>query len=183
MSLEWDEGLSVGVEEIDVQHRQLLRRLRGLTTAAAEGRADELRAAFRFLERYVVEHFATEERWMADHGYPGLREHARGHAALVEAVSAGRRGVDERGGDPGAVARIAAAVEQHLRTEDLRVGQFWTARENLRRLAESGPGVGVSLTPIPGALRAARPSAAAPSGDLGGERAERPAATSAPPRR
>jgi hemerythrin-like metal-binding protein len=183
--IEWDEGLSVGVDEIDVQHRQILRRLRGIMAAAAERRTDEVRSALRFLERYVVDHFAAEERWMAEHGYPGALEHARGHAALCQAIAAGRRAVEERGEDGAApAARIASAIEQHMMTEDLRVGQFWTARENLRRLAESGPGAGLSLTPIPGQIRAVRPSAAAPPDDAEGERAPRAAPADPPsPRR
>jgi hemerythrin len=183
LSLEWNEGLSVGVEEIDVQHRQILRRLRGIMAAAAEGRTGELRSALRFLERYAVDHFTAEERWMSEHGYPGAREHARGHAALVEGISAGRRAIEERGGDAAApTARIASALEQHMRTEDLRVGQFWTARENLRRLAENGPGAGVTLTPIPGLVRAVRPPVATSPGEAAGERAA-PLAVPPPPRR
>ena len=157
MPLEWEEGLSVGVESIDVEHRQILRRLRRLMETAAEGHLEELRSSFRFLQRYMAAHFENEERWMAEHGYPGALEHTRGHAALVDAIGLARRTVEEQGGEGAApAARIASAIEHHLRTDDLRLGQFWTARENLRRLAEEGPGVGVSLTPIPGMVRSVR---------------------------
>jgi hemerythrin len=147
----------VGVESIDVEHRQILRRLRRLMATAAEGHVDDLRSAFRFLARYMADHFANEERWMAEHGYPGALEHTRAHAELVDAIALARRTVDEQGGEGAApAARIASAIEHHLVTYDLRLGQFWTARLNLRRLAEEGPGAGISLTPIPGMLRAPR---------------------------
>ncbi len=154
MRLEWDEGLSVGVEEIDVQHRQVIRRLRRMMEFAAEGKTAELRTSLRFLDRYVAEHFAHEERWMAEHGYPGALDHQRAHAALLDAMQSARRAVDEGGEDGLApAARIASTVEEHMRTEDLRLGQFWAARENLRRLAERKPGTGVTLTPIPGPVK------------------------------
>ncbi len=44
-----------------------------------------------------------------------------------------------------------------MQGDDLKLARFWTARENLRRLAEAGPGVGASLTPIPGMLTVAPP--------------------------
>ncbi len=47
---------------------------------------------------------------------------------------------------------VARALDQHMRSDDLKVGRFVTARENLRKLAEAGPGVGMALTPIPGTL-------------------------------
>ena len=154
MTVDWEDGMSVGVESIDVHHRQVWRRIRHLANAVSDGRADEVRAALRFLQSYLAEHHAEEERWMADAGYPGAREHTRVHADLLERI----RSV----GEPGARAPVktllqtadwvARMLEQHMRTDDLKLGRFWTARENLRRLAESGPGVGASLTPIPGSL-------------------------------
>lgn len=180
MAPEWEEGLSVGVEEIDVQHRLIVRRLRQVASAASDGRAAEVRAALRFLERYVADHFRTEERWMAEHGYPGVREHERGHAALRDAIALARRTIEEQGGAGAApAARIASALVEHLRTEDQKLGQFWTARENLRRLAERGPGEGVQLTPIPGFARAVVPAPSDPP-----EPAAPPAPlASAPPRK
>jgi len=163
VSPDWEDGLFFGVEEIDVQHRVILRRLRQLTAAAAEGRAAEVRAGLRFLERYLGDHFGLEERWMAEQGYPGGREHERAHAALRDAISLARRTIDEQGGAGAApAARIASALLEHLRTEDQRLGQFWTARENLRRLAEREPGTGVQLAPIPGFARAVAPAPADP---------------------
>jgi hemerythrin len=154
LAIDWTEEMSVGVESIDVHHRQVWRRIRHLANAVSDGRADEVRAALRFLHGYLAEHQADEERWMAEVGYPGAREHARAHEEIVGRVA-------------GAVERetllntkalllaadwVARAVAEHMGSEDLKLGRFWTARENLRRLAESGPGLGTSLTPLPGSV-------------------------------
>ena len=53
---------------------------------------------------------------------------------------------------------VARALAAHMRGEDLRLGRFLTARENLRRLAEAGPGVGVTLTPVPGSAATVSPA-------------------------
>lgn len=158
--MDWEDGMSVGIESIDVHHRQVWRRIRHLAGAVSDGRAAEVRAALRFLHGYLAEHNAAEERWMEDAGYPGAREHARVHAEIVERIRAARE-TEERLPPRTlfeAADWVAGALEAHMRAEDLKLGRFWTARENLRRLAENAPGVGASLTPIPGSMP--RPSPA-----------------------
>jgi hemerythrin len=172
MLADWDERMSVGVDALDAHHRQVWRRVRHLANAVSDGGADEVRASLRLLLGYLVDHDPEEERWMEDAGYPGAREHARAHAAVRERLAAARDDVRE-----GAARRLLETAEwvvqalgQHHRGDDLRLARFVTARENLRRLAEAGPGVGVALTPVPGSLAAVNAGGAA----------ERPARTPAP---
>ncbi len=157
MAFDWGDEMSVGVEVLDVQHRQVWRRIRHLANAVSDGETDEVRAALRFLHGYLLEHHAEEERWMAEGGYPGALEHARGHAAIVARIHTARG--DEGGSAKRlleAAAWVARALHEHMRAEDLKLARFFTARENLRRLAEEGPGVGAALTPIPGMARTVR---------------------------
>ncbi len=158
---DWEEAMTVGVESLDVHHRQVLRRIRHLAGAVSEGNAFDLRSSLRFLETYLVEQQRDEEQWMLEAGYPGAGEHLRAHAAILERIASARADTA-----PGADLRmleaadwVARALEAHMRGDDLKLGRFWTARENLRRLAEAGPGVGASLTPIPGMLPAHPPRA------------------------
>jgi hemerythrin-like metal-binding protein len=146
--------MTVGVESLDVHHRQVWRRIRHLARAVSEGDAVDVRSSLRFLHAYLSEHHAEEERWMEDAGYPGAREHLRAHAAILERIASARAD-ESAGADRGLLAAadwVARALETHMRSDDLKLGRFWTARENLRTLAEAGPGVGASLTPIPGML-------------------------------
>lgn len=156
---DWEEGMTVGVESLDVHHRQVLRRIRHLARAVSEGDAVDLRSSLRFLQAYLAEHQREEEQWMEDAGYPGAREHLRSHAAILERIAAARAdtsaGWDRRLLE--AADWVAGALESHMRGDDLKLGRFWTARENLRKLAEAGPGVGASLTPIPGMFPAHPP--------------------------
>lgn len=151
--------MSVGVESLDAHHRQVWRRIRRLANAVAEGDAGDVRSSLRLLHASLSEHHLDEERWMDEAGYPGAREHVRAHHAILERIAGVR--ADE---GPGADRRlleaaewVARALEAHMRSDDLKLGRFWTARENLRRLAEAGPGVGASLTPIPGMLSVVAP--------------------------
>ncbi len=156
---EQEQEITLGVELLDAHHRQVWRRIRHLARAVSEGAAADVRSSLRLLHAHLTEHHRAEERWMEEAGYPGAREHVRAHAALVEGIAAARP-------DDGAGAErrlledanwVAQALEAHIRTDDVKLARFWTARENLRRLAEAGPGVGAALTPIPGMLRTYTP--------------------------
>lgn len=156
---DWEEAMTVGVESLDVHHRQVLRRIRHLANAVSAGDAVDVRSSLRFLHAYLSEQLCDEERWMEDAGYPGAREHVRAHAAILERIASVRAdasaGAERRLLET--AAWVARALEGHMGGDDLKLGRFWTARENLRRLAEAGPGVGAALTPIPGLLPAHSP--------------------------
>jgi len=152
MTEEWVSSFSMGVEQIDVEHRQILRRVSQLTATADEGRPDEVRGALRFLHAYLSHHFEDEQSWMDDVGYPGAREHARLHAALLARIASARDLAIAQLAAFG--ADVARGVEEHMRVEDLKLARFFTARANLRLLAEAAPGHQAVLTPLPGALEA-----------------------------
>ena len=156
---DWEPDMSVGVELLDVHHRQVWRRVRHLARAVSEGEPSDVRSSLRLLHTYLCEHHAQEERWMEGAGYPGARDHVRAHAAIVERAAEAR--VDDAVGAErrllAAADWLARALAAHMQTDDLKLARFWTARENLRRLAEAGPGVGAALTPIPGMVRTYTP--------------------------
>jgi len=79
-SFEWDPKLETGVAVIDQQHRELFRRLDELQLAIYGAKAkNELVVMIEYLEKYVDEHFAAEEKMMFGvrfHDYSGhKREH------------------------------------------------------------------------------------------------------------
>src|SRR5512138_3074804 len=78
-SLQWSPALAVGVPEIDAQHQELFRRAERLITALRSGDRREVEPLVRYLTAYVVEHFAAEERYMREIGYPGLEGHRAAH--------------------------------------------------------------------------------------------------------
>lgn len=84
MAVQWTEDLATGVARIDEQHRELYRQVAALHEAMRAGHLAEVPAIVDFLQRYALEHFATEEREMAAAGYPGLAAHARLHQRFVD---------------------------------------------------------------------------------------------------
>jgi hemerythrin-like metal-binding protein len=147
-----------GVHQLDVEHRQIHRRLQQIATALTEGRREEVPGVLKFLHSYLSSHFAHEEEWMEQAGYPGAREHARVHAAILDGLGDARAVASAQPDElVQAAPAFAAALERHMAEDDLKLARFFTARQNLRLLAEAGPGVGVSLTPLPGSQAPVRP--------------------------
>jgi hemerythrin-like metal-binding protein len=86
-SLQWNEEFAVGVESIDREHRALFELFNDLHSSILRGETHSLTAEkLERLVQYTEEHFADEERLMAESGYPKLEEHCRSHRALTEQV-------------------------------------------------------------------------------------------------
>ena len=80
MPIKWSESLSVGVEIIDRQHRELIERIGEFQKACQEGKGvEKLEELYAFIVRYVEEHFRTEEELMARYGYDLAHEHTQKH--------------------------------------------------------------------------------------------------------
>jgi hemerythrin len=85
MSLQWTPRLSVGIEKIDAQHRELIDRVNALLAGLSLHKGKEaLEPTVRFLREYTVEHFGDETRLMKAAGYPKLEAHLALHAAFVK---------------------------------------------------------------------------------------------------
>lgn len=84
--VEWTPALSVGEETIDGQHRKLIDEINKIIDAIASLNVGmgHLRQTIHFLYTYMTEHFAYEEKYMAEHGYPGLEGHRKTHADFVQ---------------------------------------------------------------------------------------------------
>ena len=85
----WDNAFSVGEEEIDKQHQQIIEMLNDLYEARNFNRESEV--VGDVVERmchYVRDHFNTEETLMAEVGYPGLSAHHSEHEFFI--AEAGR---------------------------------------------------------------------------------------------
>jgi hemerythrin len=88
MGISWRDDLSIGVELIDSQHKELLARFDMLLTACRQGKgSEELLHLLNFLDEYVVSHFGDEEVLQRQSGFPGYDDHHREHVAFIGRVA------------------------------------------------------------------------------------------------
>jgi hemerythrin len=85
--VEWSEELSVGIEEIDEQHKIIV----GLVNRLYEGIIHQSDAALiqsilDELVQYTIVHFAVEESLMRIFDYPHYDEHKHAHQELTKHV-------------------------------------------------------------------------------------------------
>ena len=83
----WGHILSVGVDEIDDDHRKLVSLFNILNHSVMEGDApDYLAAILDELINCTVWHFSHEERLMLKYGYKGIAEHKMEHQELIKSA-------------------------------------------------------------------------------------------------
>ena len=85
--MEWNQGLSVKVQQFDTQHRELVDMINELHDSMKAGNSNEiLGATLDRLINYTSVHFADEERLMDTHAYPGVTAHKAAHESLINQV-------------------------------------------------------------------------------------------------
>ena len=83
----WSEKYSVGVGEIDDQHKKLIALIERLNAAMRQGQGKQaLGGILSELVKYVGTHFAAEERLMKTHGYPEYEPHKEKHDKITKKV-------------------------------------------------------------------------------------------------
>ena len=84
----WSEFLSVGVAEIDEQHKQLVQLINSLYHHIQVGNDKHIIGSFfdRLVE-YTDFHFSTEERLMEHHVFPNSSDHIHEHKQFIASAT------------------------------------------------------------------------------------------------
>jgi len=85
--IEWNEELSVGIQEVDEQHKILVDLLNRLYEAIIRQNDNVVIGGILLeLHQYTVVHFAVEESLMRIFDYDSYEEHKKHHADLTKQV-------------------------------------------------------------------------------------------------
>ena len=85
--LVWDEGMSVGIDSLDNDHKQLIAILAQLMSAKNEKLGQKIiDGIFERLEEYCQSHFAREETLLAKINYQQFDAHKRSHQAFINKI-------------------------------------------------------------------------------------------------
>jgi hemerythrin len=123
--LEFDPVLLTGVDEIDTQHRELFDRVAALLEASQHRRSrEEVIRLLEFLGRYVIDHFADEERTMLQAGYPKLEGHRAEHRQFVKELEILRHELKSEGPSALFVIRVGNRVTEWLREHIYRTDRM-----------------------------------------------------------
>jgi hemerythrin-like metal-binding protein len=82
--MQWTSDLSVGIDKIDEQHKELFEKINDLVAAVKQSVCKyKIGDVIKFLEDYVVFHFGEEEEYMLRFSYPGYRAHKAQHEMFI----------------------------------------------------------------------------------------------------
>jgi hemerythrin len=82
--MKWTEDLSVGIEEIDEQHKELISRINDLVDSVHQHVCKyKIGDVIKFLEEYIFVHFGDEEGLMKKYGYPDYPSHKAQHEFFI----------------------------------------------------------------------------------------------------
>ncbi len=134
-NIEWNDGLSVGIPEIDADHQRFILRVDELNQAiAARMDVDDIKKRLLPIIDDAVQHFAHEERLFKDWKYPDVDDHANKHAWVIKMLKTFIRTTDTRTPLPEWV-EIGRAIKQtliaHILIDDMKYAKFY--RKNVAK--------------------------------------------------
>ncbi len=126
--IEWSEQISVGIQEIDEQHKQLVELINRLFTAMASGK-EKLQVAKEILNelmQYTIVHFAVEESLFRIFDYPDYDKHCENHSSLRDKVIEINAKVQmgERMITPELLTFLKKWITNHIMVEDKAYAPF-----------------------------------------------------------
>ncbi|MEG3439849.1 bacteriohemerythrin [Pannus brasiliensis CCIBt3594] len=86
--IQWNNNLSVGIVEIDEQHKKLVKMINELYDAMKQGKGKDVTGKIiNGLIGYTESHFRMEERYFDELGYPDAAAHKLEHIAFKQKVT------------------------------------------------------------------------------------------------
>lgn len=129
MGIQWRSTLSIGVDTIDNQHKELLVRFDSLLTSCQNGSGiEELKKLLTFLEDYVHTHFNDEEALQKLHRYPEYESHKAEHVYFIGQLKKLKEDVQGQGYATHHVVEtnnmLLKWLLNHISKVDMELGRF-----------------------------------------------------------
>jgi len=81
MGIDWSDVLSVGISEMDGEHKELFNRINALLSSLLGREKDyDMKKLVGFINEYIDFHFRNEEKLLERNNYPELENHKKLHA-------------------------------------------------------------------------------------------------------
>jgi len=129
--IKWRPELSVGIESIDDQHKQLVTLAQELQLIVAKpGTREQAQEALDAMLSYAAVHFATEEDLFEKHGYPEAAAHVNEHNLFVMKLNTFIREMDSDWEATGQemLRYLLLWIKHHISSTDKAYTQFFKDR-------------------------------------------------------
>ena len=125
----WTPNLSVGVTEIDEQHKIWFEKAEKLFEAGRNQKTKEyIGELLTFLSDYTKKHFADEERYMLKINYPNYKEQKTAHENFITQLNKINSDYKTSGGSLAVIINsnhmVVDWLTKHITVMDKQIGEF-----------------------------------------------------------
>ncbi len=125
----WKDSYSIGIPQIDKQHKELCDQIDRLYDAGSKGKgADEAKKVLDFLEKYTIKHFADEEAFQLKVKNPDYTQHKAKHTAFLNQVKKLKQEAIQNGMGVSTVIQINQTIStwliDHIKNTDSSLKKF-----------------------------------------------------------
>ncbi len=125
----WTPDLSVNVDNIDDQHKELFRKFGQIEEAVWDGRGtEEVGMIIKFMTEYTIFHFSDEEAIMTKHKYPGYPAQKQAHEYFTGEVRQMKAKFDAGDITSELVVEVIETLggwfKDHIKVMDRELGKF-----------------------------------------------------------
>jgi hemerythrin len=133
--LEWTRELSVGIKEIDYQHKQFIGLINELENGLKErSDKDKLNKTIQKMIDYARKHFTTEENYFEKYNYPFAQEHSIQHIKLLDKVNYFREELFyERINYKEVLEFLKEWLETHLKKHDFKYRDYFVKKGFIKK--------------------------------------------------
>ena len=127
----WDASFSVNIEMIDKQHQMLVQMINDLNNAMLNGNEKAtVEKLINKLIAYAAMHFAREEHYFDQFGYPEADIHKTQHKDFEEKVSAFQADLkaDRQSLSQDIMQFLSNWLVEHIKGSDKKFGPFFAER-------------------------------------------------------
>ena len=133
MSLKWDDSLTLGIDELDRQHKSLIESFQKLSESVQDGSSEEeVKKLTQFLFGYAQVHFATEDDYMVKYNYPNIDIQRTEHSQFTRDSNEFRQRIEQEGATRGLAIEITGKlirwIIQHIRNHDREMYEYFKTR-------------------------------------------------------
>lgn len=126
----WEDKYSVGVRELDSQHKQLINILNELYDAMQTASNDRMGKIINELASYTRIHFSAEEKYLEKYNYAALASQKKEHEQFIAKVEAFKQ--DFTAGKLTLSLNVASFVKDwlshHILGSDKQYGPFLNSK-------------------------------------------------------
>ncbi len=134
----WHDSLSIGVDRIDSQHKNLMAMINRLQESIARGTGRrEIGNVLTEVVKHMSDHFADEEELMLSAGFPYYSDHRSKHYIFAQTVKNLLKGLrrDQNLSAFQLLALLRDWWQTHILKEDKKLGVYLAARGRSNRIA------------------------------------------------